>query len=247
MDEIGTAERALARMEASLARELRQKRRLAEIGLAVSKINHELRNMLTTAQLLGDRLADLEDPTVRGIAPRLIRTLDRAIEFCAATLAFGRAVEREPHLRPVQLCPLLTEVGEIAQLAPDCAIRIDCAVSDEFAVIADGEQLGRALTNIVRNAVEALGGTEVPDPCITIAAWRADGKVMIRVADNGPGIPPRLRDRIFGAFESSERPDGTGLGLNIADELIRLQGGTLALEASPVGASFLVCLPDRDA
>jgi hypothetical protein len=84
-DEIGVAEDALARMQTRLAGEFRQRRHLAELGLAVSKINHELRNMLTTAQLLGDCLAESHDPTVKRVAPRLIRTLNRAIAFCGAT------------------------------------------------------------------------------------------------------------------------------------------------------------------
>jgi signal transduction histidine kinase len=74
-DEIGLAEQALAQMEATLADELRQKRRLADLGLAVSKINHELRNMLTTAQLLADRLERVGDAAVQRVAPRIFVTL----------------------------------------------------------------------------------------------------------------------------------------------------------------------------
>jgi signal transduction histidine kinase len=244
-DEIGIAEQALARMQTNLAGELRQKRRLAELGLAVSKINHELRNMLTTAQLLGDRLGEIDDPTVRRVAPRLIRTLDRAIEFCGATLAFGRAVERPPRPRPVHLKALVEEVAELTRLSPDITIQLDIEVPDTFVVVADPEQLARVLSNLLRNAVQAFSTGSTADPRVGIAAWREKERVMIRVKDNGPGIPTQLRARIFGAFESSERPDGTGLGLNIADELIRLHGGTLVLEPGTPGASFLICLPDR--
>ncbi|WP_204334103.1 hypothetical protein, partial [Klebsiella pneumoniae] len=77
----------------------REKRRLAELGLSVSKINHELRNLLATAQLLGDRLGDGGDPNTRRLAPRLVATLDRAVRFCEATLAYGRATERHPQRR----------------------------------------------------------------------------------------------------------------------------------------------------
>ncbi|HZW46070.1 MAG TPA: sensor histidine kinase, partial [Microvirga sp.] len=98
-DEIGMAEQALARMETTLADELRQKRRLAQLGLAVSKINHELRNMLTTAQLLTDRLERVNDETAQRVAPRLVATLDRAIAFCETTLAYGRATEPLPQRR----------------------------------------------------------------------------------------------------------------------------------------------------
>ena len=122
-DEIGHAEVALARMETALAGELRQKRRLAELGLSVSKINHELRNLLTTAQLLGDRLETVSDPAVERIAPRLLATLGRAIRFCEETLAYGRATEAMPQRRTIQLAPLLAELSDLARL--DDASRVD--------------------------------------------------------------------------------------------------------------------------
>ena len=112
VDEIGLAEQALARMETTLADELRQKRRLAQLGLAVSKINHELRNMLTTAQLLTDRLDRVSDESVQRIAPRLVGTLDRAIAFCETTLAYGRATEPLPQRRMIPLAPLIDELVE---------------------------------------------------------------------------------------------------------------------------------------
>jgi signal transduction histidine kinase len=243
-DEIGVAERALARMEATLAGELRQKHRLAELGLAVSKINHELRNMLTTAQLLGDHLGKIEDPTVKRITPRLIRTLNRAIEFCGATLAYGRAVEPLPELRPVLLKPLVLEQSDLIQLAPQLPIATEIDIPEHFTVDADPEQFARVLGNVMRNAVQALASANPDDPRIRISAYRQNGAATIRVADNGPGVPDRLRRRLFNAFET-ERVGGTGLGLSVAHELVRLHGGTITLEDGTVGASFLVTLPDR--
>ncbi len=99
LDEIGTAERELSQMQRELAQLLIQKNRLAQLGLAVSKISHDLRNMLGNAQLISDRLTAIPDPTVQQFAPKLIASLDRAINFCTDSLKFGRAEEAEPQTR----------------------------------------------------------------------------------------------------------------------------------------------------
>jgi signal transduction histidine kinase len=246
-DEIGVAEQALAQMEAALADELRQKRRLAELGLAVSKINHELRNMLTTAQLLTDRLERVSDEAVQRVAPRLVATLGRAIAFCEATLAYGRATERMPQRRSIPLAPLVTELSDLSGLAPVAGIAIEMRVPPDLVVDADPDQLSRILVNLVRNAVQALsqaGATDGP-PRIVVAAEREKGGVRIIVEDNGPGVPDRARANLFAAFQGSARTGGTGLGLAISAELVHLHGGTIALEETGAGARFVVVIPDR--
>lgn len=244
-DEIGMAEEAVARMEGVLASELRQKRRLADLGLAVSKINHELRNMLTTAQLLGDRLGEVEDPTVRRIAPRLVRTLGRAIEFCGATLAYGRASEPPPQRRPVRLKPLVEEQLDLTSLADGISIRVATRIGEELVVDADPDQLARVLLNLMRNSVEAMSRARTDNATIEVSGSRQNGEVVIRIADNGPGIPERVRDRLFNPFQASDRVGGTGLGLPVADELVRLHGGDIVLEPAERGTSFRIRIPDR--
>jgi signal transduction histidine kinase len=245
-DEIGRAEEALARMETALAGELRQRRRLADLGLAVSKINHELRNMLTTAQILSDGLAGIDDPRIRRVTPRLMRTLDRAIEFCGATLAYGRAPERVPQREPVALRALVAEQTDLTALAPSTAIDFRNEVPDGLVVDADPDQLGRILANLVRNSVEAVSQAQTPDAAIVVSAGREGRHVWVRVADNGPGVPERIRDQLFTAFQASLRAGGTGLGLPVASELVRLHGGELAVEDPTQpgrGASFRFSLP----
>jgi signal transduction histidine kinase len=247
-DEIGLAEQALAQMEAALADELRQKRRLAELGLAVSKINHELRNMLTTAQLLTDRLERVKDEAVQRVAPRLVATLDRAIAFCEATLAYGRAAERLPQRRLIPLRPVMEELADLPGLAPGAGIAVETRVPEDLMVDADPDQLSRILVNLVRNAVQALsqaGATGGP-PQIVVAASRDREAVTITVEDNGPGVPERAKTNLFAAFQGSARSGGTGLGLAITAELVRLHGGTIALEETPMGARFGVVIPDRE-
>lgn len=250
-DEIGQAEAALARMEVALGGELRQKRRLAELGLSVSKINHELRNLLTTAQLLGDRFETSSDPLVQRVAPRLVATLDRAIRFCEATLAYGRATEPNAQRRMVAVAPLLDELTDLGGLMPGAGVQVSVRAPDDLEIDADPEQLLRALTNLVRNAVQAHAAARTQGADVVIEGFRdgarGAGRVTILVADNGPGVPPRARANLFAAFQGSTRPGGTGLGLAIASELVRLNGGTLALDETASGARFRIVIPDRAA
>lgn len=250
-DEIGQAETALARMQVALGGELRQRRRLAELGLSVSKINHELRNLLTTAQLLGDRLEGVSDPLVQRIAPRLVATLDRAIRFCEATLAYGRATEPTPQRRMVALGPLLDELTDLADLMPAARIRVEVRAQQDLEIDVDPEQLLRALTNLVRNAVQAHAAARTEDGAVLIEGYRSGpagaGSVTVLVVDNGPGVPQRARANLFAAFQGSTRAGGSGLGLAIASELVRLNGGSLSLDETTSGASFRIVIPDRAA
>ena len=248
-DEIGVAERSLAQMETSLADALRQKSHLAELGLAISKISHELRNMLTTAQLLADRLEKAADPAVRRVAPRLVATLGRAIAFCQATLAYGRAAEPLPQRRRVALAPLVAELRDVATLAGGAGIAFDVDVPPDLEIDADPDQLSRVLVNLLRNSVQALSqaGTRDGPPRIAIAAKREGRSVTIHVADNGPGVPEAARSRLFSAFRSSGRAGGAGLGLAISAELVRLHRGALTLEPTAAGACFCISIPDREA
>src|SRR5204863_7091345 len=100
-DEIGMVERELSDMQRDLVSTLHQKSRLAALGLAVSKINHDLRNLLASAQLISDQLSDVPDPKVQRFAPKLMRSLERAIAFAQSTLSYGRAQEAAPDRRMV--------------------------------------------------------------------------------------------------------------------------------------------------
>ena len=118
-------------------------------------------------------------------------------------------------------------------------------VADDLVVDADPDQLGRVLLNLIRNAVEALSRAETPGALIEVAARREGRRVTIRIADNGPGIPDQVRDRLFSAFQASGRSEGTGLGLPVAEELVRLHGGSIALAETGSGAGFVITVPDR--
>jgi signal transduction histidine kinase len=247
-DEIGIAERELATMQAELASMLQQKSRLAALGLAVSKINHDLRNLLGSAQLISDRLLALPDPNVQRFAPKLMRALERAIAFCQSTLSYGRVQEPPPERKPIQLEPLVEEVHETLGLPPDGPVRWISAVERGLVVEADYEQLFRILLNLSRNALQALESRAARDPGrdqIRITGRREGAVVVIEVSDTGPGFSDKAQAHLFEAFQGSTRPGGTGLGLAIAAELVRAHGGEIRLVEGTIGATLRLTIPDR--
>ncbi|HUB63725.1 MAG TPA: HAMP domain-containing sensor histidine kinase [Methylocella sp.] len=248
--EIAYAEEELAIMQDSLARELNEKKHLAALGLAVAKINHDMRNMLASAQLLSDRLANVDDPLVQRLAPKLVGTLDRAIRFCQATLTYGRAVDDPPKLVRFPLHGLVTEVMEMVGLEASGDIEFVNAVSADFEIAADREQMFRVLMNLIRNGVEAIESSRAEEPGrlarIRVQAWLSHGEAVIEVSDTGPGVPEEARALLFTPFKSN-RAGGSGLGLVIAADLVRGHGGALMLvtgsHAGGTGAKFQISLP----
>jgi signal transduction histidine kinase len=246
-DEIGFAEREFAVMQQDLASMLQQKSRLASLGLAVSKINHDLRNLLTSAQLFSEGLSHLPDPRVQRFAPKLMRSLERAIAFCESTLSYGRVQEPPPDRRPVAVEVLVEDVHETLGLA-ESQIAWIAAIERGLIVDADPDQLLRVLLNLARNAVQALETRAPNDPArdqIRITGRREGAVVAIEVSDTGPGFPAKAREHLFEPFQTSARTGGTGLGLVIAAELVRAHGGEIKLVEGTIGATFRLTIPDR--
>ena len=245
-DEIGIAERELQSMQQQLQTMLQQKSRLAALGLAVSKVSHDLRNMLTSAQLISDRLGTVQDSRVQRFAPKLIASLGRAISFLNRTLTYGQAQEQPPKREHIQLKPMVTDVFETLRLQ-DKNIEFAENVASGLCVDADREQLSRVLTNLVRNAIQAIEARPQAVDKIRIDAAREGKSVMIWVRDTGPGIPPAISGKLFQAFQTAARPGGTGLGLAISAELIHAHGGSIRVaESSEQGTSLEIILPDQN-
>ncbi len=245
-DELGLAERQLAVMQRDVRNALRQKSRLATLGAAVAKVNHDLRNSLATAMLVHDRLANLEDPEVQKITPRLYTAIDRAVNLCSQTLSYVGDDRPEIERLPVELRHLVEQVAEVMhsfgedtpELKPlaemDWRIEIDPALRLD----ADPAQLMRMFENLARNS--ALAGAAT----LTVSAERREETVVIDVADDGPGLPPKARDKLFQPFVGSARAGGTGLGLVIVRDVMRAHGGTVTLTRSDAtGATFRLEFP----
>ncbi|WP_312167066.1 HAMP domain-containing sensor histidine kinase [Phenylobacterium sp.] len=244
-DEVGRAEVQLERMQEELRAALQSRARLAALGEAVAKINHDLRNMLTSAQIASERLAALKDPQVTQAMPRLERALDRAVKLASDVLAYGKTEEAAPDARPVLLSQILEGAEEEARLSPE-GVRLISLVDRADQVNADPDQLHRILVNLMRNARQAIeqqAGRETPGS-VQVSLFEEDGVSVIRLADNGPGVSERARERLFQPFAGSTRPGGAGLGLAIARELAQGHGGDLALaETGPQGSVFELRLP----
>ncbi|TYB85834.1 HAMP domain-containing sensor histidine kinase [Oceaniovalibus sp. ACAM 378] len=242
--ELREAEEALQSMQTQLTGALRQKDRLAQLGGAVAKVSHDLRNILTTAQLFTDRLGSSDDPTVRRMAPKLVNSITRAVNLCESTLAFGKASEPPPALTRVALAPIVNDVVDGERLASgDYDISFAEDVPAGMLIRADGEQLHRVLSNLIRNARQAITASGKPGE-IFIHAAETESAWRLSVRDTGPGLPPKAREHLFTAFQGGTRKGGTGLGLTIAAELIRGHGGRLELvETDGAGTEFALVLP----
>jgi len=242
--ELRAAEAALMQLETQLTGALKQKERLAQLGSAVAKISHDLRNILTSAQLFTDRIEQSEDPTVRRLAPKLVNSISRAINLCESTLAFGRSDEPAPRLTLVPLAELVGDVIDGERLAvgeADVSFAEDIPAT--MTVRADAEQLHRVFLNLVRNARQAIVATGKPGE-ISVSAQEDDRAWVVRVTDTGPGLPPKARDNLFTPFQGGTTRGGAGLGLAISSELIRGHGGQLMLDDTGTdGTCFRIVLP----
>lgn len=245
--ELREAEEALQKLETDLTQALRQKDRLAQLGSAVSKISHDLRNILTSAQLFTDRIEMSEDPTVKRMAPKLVGSITRAVHLCESTLAFGKAEEPSPTLTMLPLVSLVDEVIDSERLAVgEFDLSFACDVPGEMNVRADPEQLYRVLANLIRNARQALIVSNTPGE-ISVNGREDDAAWWIDVVDTGPGLPPKAQEHLFTPFQGGVSKGGSGLGLAISAELIKGHGGRLELTRTGAeGTCFSICLPKGD-
>lgn len=246
-DELGDAEVRLATMQAALSRALNQKQRLADLGLAVSKINHDLRNLLASAQLFLERLEHVPDPTVNRLAPKILATLDRAVTYTQAVMSYGKAQEETPKRRIIELRRVGDDIADVLGLPDHPSVCFENRVPEGLEVDADPEQIFRVLLNLCRNALQALESEkdETVVRRITLEGQREGKTVFITVCDTGPGIPENIKKALFKAFHSGSKQGGVGLGLAIAAELLKAHGGTIELDDGAAGACFQITLPDR--
>ena len=239
-DEIAVLEQALADTQAELFSMLRQRRHLADLGLAVAKINHDLRNMLTSAQLLSDQVATLDDPKVQRLAPRLVNTLDRAIGLPSrcSTMAVSR-----PGCGPSQWACGPSALRRARRRPCRSRHRFDSRVGGRRhrARSRPWPRAGQPHEERPRGARGR--GHKDHRPNRDADAERSPGRMRLTLADNGPGLPPRARENLFVAFEGSARAGGTGLGLAIARELVTANGGELTLLETTTGATFALDFP----
>jgi signal transduction histidine kinase len=236
-DEIGIALDELTSMKAGLRSALRQRTRLAALGTAVNKINHDLRNMLATATLISDRLAESEDENVRRITPPLIRAIDRAVRLCSQTINFTRDAQAL-EIGEFLLSDLLRDVEADVQAGQLEPFSIDYPGLAAETLRADREQLFRVFSNLANNAAAAGAST------LAVTREPATDRFRLSLRDDGPGIPEGLQNQLFQPFHASTKKDGAGLGLAIARDIAQAHGGSLTLASSnSQGTEFHLDLP----
>ncbi len=261
-DEIGVARRELRAMQDELLAALRQQERLVRLGTAVSKMSHDLRNILTTAQLVSDRIAISEDPDVRKVTPTLIGAIDRAVDLCSHTLRFVQPVDTPLRLMRFDLSELAEDLSGSLGLPANGTIIWANEIEPGFEIEADRDEIFRILLNLARNGVQAMqsnpranneddgaqvdgaqvggaqsGGTSESFDLqsfdqLTMTAHRGPGGVVVEVSDTGPGLPDTAADKLFDAFVSTAKVGGTGLGLAIATDIAKAHGGELSVASS---------------
>ena len=247
-DEIGIAEHSLATMQRRLFDLLNERRRLAALGSGISKISHDLRNILASAQLMSDRLAKSEDPAVRKLSPRLVTALDRAIVLSRETLTYGGMDASKLDKAPVDVRALVDEVFEDTAAM---GVAMKNEIVENFEIVADRTQLYRALFNLVKNAAEAIAPAEIREPQsdevlgeISVSVKRNENTIELQIADTGAGLPEHAKENLFEPFKGSQKSGGTGLGLAISSEIVRAHGGEIALAKSDEsGTTFVIALP----
>ena len=246
-DEIGDLQREFRTMKREVRASFAQRDRLATLGLAVAKINHDLRNILNVAQLVSDRLASDPDDRIRKMGSRLERVIDRGIRICQETLDYTKRQEGVVEREPIRIASFL---GEIAAdvLAEFDGLRFRNDVPTQLTVVADPDKTYRLFHNLFRNAGQAMDAMEPGQPReLRVATEDVGGMSYVTVSDRGPGLPQKTRDNLFTPFASASGAGSTGLGLSISHDLATAQGGSLDLvRTDETGTVFRVGLPTRN-
>jgi signal transduction histidine kinase len=243
-DELGVMELELKGMQGEIRSALAQKERLAVLGDAVSRINHDLRNILSTVGLLSERMARSDDPAVQKVAPMLATSVSKAVQICTSTVDLARGDQAINHRETVPLHELVREVGVSLGLDEFNSVAWHNTIPTDITVEADHDRLFRVFLNLGKNAEQAIKSSGDGSGNITIEASQDQRHTVITVCDDGPGLPDIARKHLFQAFVGSASKGGSGLGLTTARDLMRAHGGELSLSSSNSnGSCFEMDLP----
>jgi two-component system OmpR family sensor kinase len=219
----------------------------------VADASHELRTPLASIRGYAELVRRLPEELPPGALQAMARVESESERMTAlvedmlllARLDAGRPLASEPLDVSVLAIDAVTDAHAAG---PDHRWALDLPDDDELLVLGDDHRLRQVLANLLSNArVHTPAGTTV-----TVRARRVRGDVVVHVCDDGPGIPPELRDRLFQRFTrgdaSRARTSGsTGLGLSIVHAVVTAHGGSITVSSSPAGSTFTVVVPGAPA
>ena len=242
-DEIGTALLARDLTEwKRLEQEARRTESLAAFGRLAATVAHEVRNPLNAIAVAVQRLAREFPPREKEDEHRKLTTLLRSeIERLNGTVTRFLDLARPPRLeqRPGDLASLVLEMAPLLAEGAPPGVSVVAEAAGTPPVLFDAAAVRQVILNLVRNSIEAVGGKGT----VRVSTRGEAGRALLMVADDGPGIPPENRDRIF-EFGFTTRPDGNGLGLPIVHRLVTEMGGAVTVEPGPGGGTEVrVLLP----
>jgi signal transduction histidine kinase len=245
--ELGVATRRLQDVQEQLFHSAR----LAEVGRLAGGAAHEMKNTLGgiigAAATVRDQLADMKPEDVRELVAAIAEEGWRLRDTIESVRSYAK-----PKHYGVGRHPLLTVVEETVRLlqfdSKYAGLTIDCRVGANLEFVGDRDRFKQVLLNLLRNAADAVRGLEDREPRVEVEAETDDAGVLVRVIDNGVGIPPEQLERIWEPFYTTKGQAGTGLGLDLVRQMIQAQGGEIGV-ASTVGQGtvFTIRLPGGSA
>jgi signal transduction histidine kinase len=240
---LGVVVERLRETNARFIEQLLQSERLSLLGTMVSSIIHDLKNpmsaILSSADYLGKQASS---DSTRRLAEIIQASVIRMVDMTEELLDFARG---NINLRPTptstqRLLELLDQ--EILNRIRESGVRVEVQRAEAGQLLLDERRLVRCLTNIVKNAKEAIGS----EGTIRIQMRDADPSLAISVEDDGPGVPEAIRGRMFEPFVTYGKKDGTGLGMAISKATMDAHGGQIWLESETKrGAIFHLLVPKK--
>lgn len=218
--------------------EMQLLKNLAALGESASVLTHEIRTPITSLRhalrAVGEKLG-VED---RVLIEEFVGNLNRIERMLGQTLSFAKPLL--PQRLDVDVAELLQRVvREVGHLPSFAGMSVDTHSAPGLRAHCDPQLCGEVFTNLLRNAAEACGGKGH----VEIRATTEGDALVVEMDDDGPGVPPPLREEIFKPFRSS-KDYGTGIGLAFCRKVIESHGGTIDLVSRPgSGACFRVVLP----
>ncbi len=214
--------------------ELRNREALHQLGQLAAVVAHEVKNPLAgiagALQIIRGRLPG--DSVDREVIGSILSRIDGLNEKVQDLLRYARL--RRPEPAPVQLAALIRDTARLLRRDPGLrGVEVEIT-GDDLQVLADAEQLRDVFQNLLLNAAQAMDGKGR----IEVSLSNEDGRCRVAVADNGPGVPGEIRERVFEPFFTT-RNYGTGLGLAIARQVVEAHGGWIGLVPADTGGAVV--------